>query len=74
VYISLVHTRQVMENLKNELGDVYTEENVMLSPTHSHSAPGGYHTYWMYQFVTLGFIEETFNAAANGITQVMANN
>jgi len=63
-------TQQVMENLAKQFGDIYTEENVMLSPTHSHSAPGGFHTYWMYQSVSLGFINETFTAMVDGIVLV----
>jgi neutral ceramidase len=60
----------VIDDLGTQLGDIYTVDNVMLSATHSHSAPGGYHTYWMYQSVTLGFINETFNALVDGIVRV----
>ena len=59
-----------MEKLQAELGDVYHEENVMLSPTHSHSAPGGFHTYWMYQAACVGFVNQTFDAMVDGIVSV----
>ena len=49
----------------------YTEANVMLSCTHSHATPGGYHTYWMYAAPTLGFIPETFDVLLTGVVQVI---
>lgn len=61
-----VHT-EVFEKLRVELGNIFTEENVMLSPIHTHSAPGGYHTFWMYQAPSKGFVNETFDAFVNGV-------
>ena len=51
-------------------GDLYNHDNVMLLPQHSHSTPGGMHTYYMYQAPSLGFINETFTAYAEGIVEV----
>ena len=59
-----------MEHLQVELGDIFTEDNVLLSPTHTHSLPGGFHTFWMYQIVSNGFINETYDALVAGISQV----
>ncbi|ELU11671.1 hypothetical protein CAPTEDRAFT_130746 [Capitella teleta] len=63
-----VHT-EVLELLAAEFGDMYTRDNVMLTPTHSHSAPGGYHTYVMYGFPSEGFETLTFRAAVDGIVK-----
>lgn len=70
--LSIYYLLQVFERLYEQLGDLYTEENVMLASTHTHSAPGGFHTYWMYQAATGGFINETFDALVNGIALVSA--
>ena len=35
----------------------------------THSGPGGYHQFVLYDFTCLGFIAETYNAIVNGITQ-----
>ncbi len=61
---------QVIERLADIYGDLYTMENVMISPTHSHATPGGQNTYWMYQVPTGGFINETFDAYVDGIVAV----
>lgn len=67
--ISQAVHRTVMERLDDLYGGLFNEDNVMLSATHSHSAPGGYHTFWMYQAVTLGFINVTFDRYVDGIVE-----
>lgn len=42
----------------------------MLSPTHSHSLPGGYHTYVLYSTPSDGFETTTYRAAVDGIVKV----
>jgi neutral ceramidase len=34
--------REVLDRLQNELGDLYSRENVIITATHTHAAPGGY--------------------------------
>ena len=60
----------MVEKLREQYGDLYTERNVMISGTHSHSTPGGYHTYWMYAAPSGGFINQTFDIYVNGIVEV----
>ena len=48
----------------------YTESNLILSGTHTHSAPGGYLMEFMYDLPCLGFVKETFDALVEGITTV----
>uniref|UniRef100_A0A1I8JSB0 Neutral ceramidase n=1 Tax=Macrostomum lignano TaxID=282301 RepID=A0A1I8JSB0_9PLAT len=55
-----------MMKLKAQL---YTEANVLLSATHTHSGPGGYHGYTLYAISTLGYFADTFNTLANGIAR-----
>ncbi len=47
--------------------DLYTDDNVVLSATHTHSAVGGQSHYTLYNFTIGGFIEQNFDAMVNGI-------
>ena len=60
--------KEVIKRLAKSVGpDVYREDNVMLSATHTHSGPGGYTQYMLYSAPTLGFIDESFQVIVNGI-------
>lgn len=63
-------TRAVLRALAATHGDLYTEHNVALSGTHTHSGPGGYHHYVLYQVTSLGFVRESFDALVDGIVEV----
>lgn len=68
---------RVVENLKAQLGgDIYTNDNLLISGTHTHSGPAGFLQYVLYLVTSLGFVKETFDAWVNGITAsvVMAHN
>jgi hypothetical protein len=43
--------------------------NTSISGTHTHSAPGGFHQYALYQITSLGFVHETMDAFVEGIAQ-----
>ena len=45
----------------------YDLDNVMLSATHTHSAPGGYSTYVLYNVTTLGFNKKNWETIVDGI-------
>ncbi|MCP4137606.1 MAG: neutral/alkaline ceramidase [bacterium] len=52
----------------SELNDVFNEDNVVLSATHTHSGPGGYFkTYALNIFVGMTFHEDNFNTIVDGI-------
>ncbi|XP_057339606.1 neutral ceramidase [Microplitis mediator] len=57
----------VIRKLEEKYGDMYTEKNVMISATHTHSTPGGYNLYVLFDLTTLGFIKQSFDALVNGI-------
>lgn len=65
--------RAVIKKLKERYGAMYTTENVIVSGTHTHSAPGGFLTHLLYDLSTLGFVSETFNAYVDGIYNVSLN-
>ena len=60
---------QVVNKLKSLYGDLYTNDNVLISGTHTHSAPAGYFQYVMYEIMSLGFINQTLQALVNGIVE-----
>jgi neutral ceramidase len=65
-------TFRVIQKLKLRYGpDVYTEQNVALSGTHTHSGPAGYLQYLVYDITGLGFISETFEALVDGIERAI---
>ncbi len=60
----------MLRQLKHKFKDTYTEKNVMISGTHTHSAPGGYLMDFLFDVSSLGFVSETFNALVKGIVLV----
>ncbi|WP_299494292.1 neutral/alkaline ceramidase [uncultured Shewanella sp.] len=60
-------TQDVMRVLGTKFGDLYTDKNVILSATHTHSAVGGQSHYGLYDITILGFIEQAHWAHVEGI-------
>ncbi|KAL7292775.1 hypothetical protein TKK_0013604 [Trichogramma kaykai] len=59
----------VIRNLEAIYGNLYREDNVMISATHTHSSPGGFMMDVLFDISTYGFIKESFTALVNGITK-----
>ena len=59
----------MIKALSNTYGDLYTNDNVLISGTHTHSAPAGYFQYVMYEIMSLGFVNQTLQALVNGIVE-----
>jgi neutral ceramidase len=49
---------------------LYTQSNVAISGTHTHSGPGGYLQYILYIITSLGFVRESFDVLVGGILEV----
>ncbi|MCO5590712.1 hypothetical protein L7F22_044687 [Adiantum nelumboides] len=64
-----VVTLKVLESLKERYGELYTERNLAISGTHTHSGPGGYLQYVLYIVTSWGFVSESFDALVKGIVQ-----
>jgi len=63
---------RVIDYLATSVGKgVYTQENVAISGTHTHSGPGGFLQYVLYQSTSWGFVKETFDAWVEGISQAI---
>ncbi|RVE54727.1 hypothetical protein evm_000494 [Chilo suppressalis] len=58
---------QVLKRLQKRYGGVYTEQNVILSGTHTHSTPGGFLMDFLFDLPILGFVKETYAAYIIGI-------
>jgi neutral ceramidase len=63
--------QQVVERLKARYGSLYSDENVVLSATHTHSGPGGFSHYALYNLTTLGYDRQNFEAIVDGIVQAI---
>jgi neutral ceramidase len=66
--------QEVLRKLRERYGDLYTDDNVLLSATHTHAGPGGYSHYALYNHTLLGipfigFVPQNFDAIAEGIFQ-----
>ena len=59
--------------MQERYGDLYTEDNVAISGTHTHSGPAGYLQYVLYQITSLGFVRQSWAALVDGAFQVSRN-
>jgi len=57
----------VVNKLQQKYGNLYKHDNVLLSPTHTHSGPGGLSHYALTNLTSLGFIEQNYNIVVDGI-------
>lgn len=66
--------QDVVNRLQQQFGSLYTVENVLISGTHTHSGPGGYSDYYIYNLINDrpfgvggGFDRQTFECIVTGI-------
>ncbi|WP_330252057.1 neutral/alkaline ceramidase [Nocardia sp. NBC_00565] len=64
--------RGVMLELARRFGDLYTEQNVALTSTHSHATCGGSSNDYAYNLSILGFQQQVYDAEVNGIVEAIA--
>lgn len=60
----------MIAKLQKSFSQVYTRDNVIISGTHTHGAPGGFMMHLLYDLTTFGFVKETHNAYVDGIYNV----
>lgn len=63
--------QKLLSMLQAKYGNRFTKDNVILSATHTHTAPGGYSHYLLYNLSTKGFQKETFNAILRGTVKAV---
>lgn len=59
----------VVRKLQAAYGEQYSDANVLLSATHTHSGPGGYSHYALYNLTILGYDRQNYDAIVEGIYQ-----
>ncbi|PXX66777.1 neutral ceramidase [Nocardia tenerifensis] len=64
--------RGVLAELARRFGDRYTEQNVVLTSTHSHATCGGSSNDYAYNLSILGFQQQVYDAEVDGIVEAIA--
>ncbi|MGW4089422.1 neutral/alkaline ceramidase [Nocardia sp. NPDC004750] len=64
--------RGVLTELARRFGDLYTEQDVLLTSTHSHATCGGSSNDYAYNLSILGFQQQVYDAEVNGIVEAIA--
>ncbi|NWY68582.1 ASAH2 ceramidase, partial [Erithacus rubecula] len=60
---------EVLQQLQSKYGDLYRQDNVILSGTHTHSGPGGYFQYTLLWITSKGLNRPALNSIVNGIVK-----
>ncbi len=63
--------REVLRRLAARHGGLYTDDNVLVTATHTHCGPGGYSHHRLYNSNTHGFRPLTFGAIVSGIVEAV---
>ncbi|MGI0119139.1 neutral/alkaline ceramidase [Zooshikella sp. RANM57] len=61
----------VIARLNKVLPGYYNHRNVVISATHTHSGPGGFSHYALYNITTKGFIKQNFDVIVKGIVNAI---
>lgn len=69
--ISLPVKQAVMRRLGQIYGTRYSDANVLLSATHTHSGPGGFSFYALYDLTIKGVNHQNVDAIVKGITEAI---
>lgn len=66
----------VIAELEHIFGNLFTNDNVLLSGIHTHSGPGGFSWYALYDISDFGYDDQNFQAVVDGIVSaiVIAHN
>src|SRR4051794_6983114 len=65
--------QEVLRRLRARYGSTYTDQNVAITATHTHSGPGGYGEDILYNLTTFGFRQKTYDALVDGIVRAVDN-
>uniref|UniRef100_A0A8C7XPX7 Neutral ceramidase n=1 Tax=Oryzias sinensis TaxID=183150 RepID=A0A8C7XPX7_9TELE len=60
---------EVLKALQEKYGDLYRQENVVMSGTHTHCGPGGYFQYTLFMITGNGYVKESTEPLVNGIVK-----
>ena len=65
-------TIPLLRRLRARYGSAYNEQNLVLTATHTHSGPGGFTEYTLFNLTTLGFEAPVFEALVSGIVRAVS--
>ncbi|XP_030919361.1 neutral ceramidase [Geospiza fortis] len=60
---------EVLKQLRSKYGELYRQDNVILSGTHTHSGPGGYFQYTLFWITSKGLVQPALKSIVNGIVK-----
>ncbi|NXO80967.1 ASAH2 ceramidase, partial [Sitta europaea] len=60
---------EVLKKLRSKYGELYRQDNVILSGTHTHSGPGGYFQYTLFWITSKGLVRPALSSIVNGIVK-----
>nr|XP_057925239.1 neutral ceramidase [Doryrhamphus excisus] len=63
---------EVLKALQVKYGDLYRQDNVVLSGTHTHSGLGGYFQYTLFMITSKGYIKSSIQPLVAGIVKSIA--
>lgn len=61
---------QVLQALQVKYGNLYRQENVVMSGTHTHCGLAGYFQYTLFMITSMGYIKSSIEPLVNGIIKV----
>ncbi len=61
----------VIKKLQALYGNLYTDENILLAATHTHSGPGGFSHHTLYNITSHGLIKQNYEVIVNGIVEAI---
>jgi hypothetical protein len=62
---------EVLNRLRARYGTAYTDQNVVLTATHTHAGPGGFSENTMWNLTTLDFEAPVYEALVSGIVRAI---
>ncbi|KAJ8264394.1 hypothetical protein GJAV_G00148650 [Gymnothorax javanicus] len=60
---------EVLNELQSKYGNLYRQDNVVLSGTHTHSGLAGYFQYTLFMITSKGYIKSSIQPIVNGIVK-----
>ncbi|KAG7217805.1 hypothetical protein INR49_020885 [Caranx melampygus] len=60
---------EVLQVLQQKYGDLYRQDNVVLSGTHTHCGPAGYFQYTLFMISSKGYIKDAIRPLVDGIVK-----
>ena len=73
-FITIAIKKGVLKTLERKFPEFnYDEDNLMLTAQHTHSGPGGYSYYGLYNLSVPGFVMEVYTKIVNGIVEAIVN-